>query len=51
MNYKSVLVSALSVIIALVIWEMFIKKMVIRNEYEAFDYLPDENEGYLRQIA
>ena len=50
MNWKSLLYTVVGVLLALVVWEMFVKKLVPASGYEgetydSFDY------GYMKKVA
>lgn len=47
MNVKTIMVGVVTMLVGLIIWEMFVKKMVVKSSFEAytFDSL-DELETY-----
>lgn len=49
MNLKSIMVGVVTMLVGLIIWEMFVKKMVIKSSFEAytFDSFDDEYEAYI----
>ena len=49
MKWNNILTTVITILIALVVWEMFVKNIVIRGEYES--YLESENYDAVDELS
>lgn len=50
MQWRSVMVGVVTMLIGLIVWELFVKKMVVKNAFESYYDSYDQDECRLRHF-